>query len=54
LLVLFGYSYASSPGSPDVLEVSKDGRPAVVFHRNEFGLSDLRDLDGDGLAEIVG
>jgi hypothetical protein len=25
-----------------------------VFHRDEFGLSDLRDLDGDGLAEIVG
>jgi len=54
LLFLFGYSYASSPGSLDVLELSNDGQPRVVLHRNEFGLKEVRDLDGDGLAEIVG
>jgi hypothetical protein len=54
VLFLFGYGYASSPGSLDVLEVSNDGQPVVVFHRDEFGLKEIRDLDGDGLAEVVG
>ena len=54
LLFLFGYSYASSPGSLDVLEVSNNGPIRVILHRDEFGLKELRDLDGDGLAEIVG
>jgi len=54
LLFLFGYWYASSPGSLDVLEVSEDDEPKVVLHRDEFGLRELRDLDNDGLNEIVG
>jgi hypothetical protein len=54
LLLLFGYSYASSPGSLDVLEVSEDGQPGVVLHRDVFDLKELRDLDGDGLVELVG
>jgi hypothetical protein len=54
LLMLFGYAYASSPGSLDVLEIGVTGLPRVVLHRDEFGLKDIRDLDGDGLAEIVG
>jgi hypothetical protein len=54
LLFLLGYSYGSSPGSLDALEISKDGQPGVVLHRDEFGLKELRDLDGDGIAEVVG
>lgn len=54
LLFLLGYSYASSPGSLDVLEMSDDGHPRVILHRVEFGLRDVRDLDRDGVAEIVG
>src|ERR1700688_1330276 len=54
LLLLLGYGYASSPGSLDVLEISKDGDTRRVLHRDELGLKELRDLDGDGLVEIVG
>ena len=53
-LFLFGYAYASSPGSLDMLELSTDGQPRVVLHRDELGLKDVRDLDADGVAEVVG
>jgi hypothetical protein len=53
-LFMLGYSYASSPGSLDVLEISERGQPVVVLHREELGLKDVRDLDGDGVAEIIG
>jgi hypothetical protein len=54
LLFLLGYSYASSPGNLDVLELSDDGHPRVVLHREEFGLLDVRDLNDDGVAEVIG
>jgi hypothetical protein len=54
LVLLLGYSYASSPGSLDVLDLSDDGHPRTVLHREELGFSELRDLDGDGITEIVG
>ncbi len=54
LLFLVGYVYASSPGSLDVLEISKDGDTRRVLQRTELGLKEVRDLDGDGLTEIVG
>lgn len=54
LLFLLGYSYASAPGSLDVVELSDDGQPGIVLHRDEFGLKELRDVDADGVAEIVG
>lgn len=53
-LFLFGYAYASSPGSLDVLELSADNQPRVVLHRDELGLQDVRDLDADNTAEVVG
>jgi hypothetical protein len=53
-LFLFGYAYASSPGSLDVLELSKDGPPQVVLHRDKLELKEVRDLDADGAAEVVG
>lgn len=54
LLLLFGYTYASSPGSLDVLEISDDYQIRVALHRDEFALKELRDIDGDGIVEIVG
>lgn len=54
LLFLLGYSYASSPGSLDVLELADDGHLRSVLHREEFGLRDLRDVDGDAVAEVIG
>ena len=54
LLFLIGYPYASSPGSLDVLEMSNDGQARVILHRDELGLREVRDLDGDGIAEVVG
>ncbi len=53
-LFLFGYSYASSPGRLDALEISPDGDVRRVLHGEELGLKEFRDLDGDGIAEIVG
>jgi hypothetical protein len=54
VLFLFGYSYASSPGSLDMLEISAEGDVWVALHREELGLKDFRDLNGDGVAEVVG
>lgn len=54
LLFLLGYGYASSPGSLDALEISREGDTRRVLHRDELGLKEFRDLNGDGLAEIVG
>ena len=54
VLFLFGYSYASSPGSLDILELADSGVPRVVLHREELGVKQLLDVDGDGVVEIVG
>jgi hypothetical protein len=53
LVFLFGYAYASSPGSLDVLELAEDNTVRVVLHRDELELVDLRDLDGDGTTELI-
>jgi hypothetical protein len=53
-LLLFGIAYGSSPGRLDVIEIGSDGQPRVVLHKNELGVKDIRDLDGDGVAEVVG
>lgn len=53
LLFLTGYSYASSPGSLDVLEISERGQPHVVLHQEELGLRDVLDLAQDGVADVV-
>jgi hypothetical protein len=54
VLLLFGSAYGSSPGGLDVLEISSDGQPQVVLRKKELGLRDMRDLDGDGIAELIG
>jgi hypothetical protein len=53
-LLLFGIAYGSSPGRLDVIEIGSDGQPRVVLHKNELGVKDIRDLDGNGVAEVVG
>ena len=37
-----------------MLEIAKDGDTRRVLHRDELGLKELRDLDGDGLVELIG
>jgi hypothetical protein len=54
LLVVVGYSFASSPGSLDVIELPSSGPPRTVLHKDELGLRELRDLDADGTIEVVG
>jgi len=54
LAFLFGWAYASSPGSLDVIELISGGSPRLILHRDELGLEALKDLNGDGTAEIVG
>jgi hypothetical protein len=54
LAFLFGRAYASSPGSLDVIELTPDGDPKLILHRNNLGFLALEDLNGDGIAEIVG
>lgn len=53
-LFLFGIAYGSSPGRLDVLEIGSDGQPRAVLHKDELGVKAVRDLDGDGIAELVG
>lgn len=54
LLFLFGYAYASSPGSLHIIEISPRTSPRVVLHKGELGLKEIRDLDADGVAEVIG
>jgi hypothetical protein len=54
LLLLFGYSYASSPGSLDLVELASGGPPRIVLHKDELGIIEMKDLDSDGVTELVG
>lgn len=54
VLFVFGWEYASSPGSLHAIALQKDGAPYELFAEKEFSLSDFVDLDGDGLPEIIG
>lgn len=54
MLFVFGEAKASDPGSLHVLSLDKTGYPVEVFGDDNFQLTSLRDLDGDGVAEIVG
>lgn len=53
VLVFVGYSYASSLGSLDVIELPREGMPRVVLHRKELGIQDIQDLNGDGKKELA-
>jgi hypothetical protein len=54
LLFVIGWAYASSPGSVHVIELENNRAPVVVFRNDEFEITDLIDLNGDGRPEIVG
>ncbi len=54
LVFLFGWGYASSPGSFHVVALDARGMPHEILSLKEFDLYDLVDLDGDGIPEFVG
>jgi hypothetical protein len=54
MLIVFSAAKASAPGGLRVLSLDKTGYPVEVFSDDNFQLTSLTDLDGDGIAEIVG
>jgi hypothetical protein len=54
LIFLFGFGYASSFGKLDMLEISDTGEPRLALRLDELRLEEVRDLDGDGIAEVIG
>jgi hypothetical protein len=54
MLLLFGFAYASDPGSLKVLAPGAGGLPIEAFSSNEFELTAVEDLNGDGSAELIG
>ena len=52
LLVIDGYTYASSPQLLTVIDLDEN-EPKIVF-KDGFDLSELRDLNGDGNLEFIG
>ena len=52
LLVVFGYSYASTPGKLTIIELSPKN-PKILFQDN-FELMSLNDLNNDNLIEAIG
>jgi len=54
LIFLFGYGYASSFGKLDMLEISDTGEPRLALRLDELKLEEVRDLDGDGIVEVIG
>lgn len=54
LLFVFGWAYASSPGSFHALALTAKGMPREILSLREFDLDDMIDVDGDGTPEFVG
>jgi hypothetical protein len=54
MLFVFGGAKASAPGSLRVLSLDKTDYPVEVFSDDNFQLTSLADLNGDGIAEIIG
>ena len=54
MLVVFGWAFASDPGSIHIIALDSMGYPIEVFHDSTFLLTALVDLDADGRAEIIG
>jgi len=51
-LIILGYGYASKPGILTVLDLNK-GNLKVKFREN-FEIDELKDIDNDGILEIIG
>lgn len=54
MLLVLGDALASSAGSLAIIGLDQKGFPRIVFRSEEFELTGLEDLDGDGRSEIVG
>ncbi len=54
LIVVFGYAFASDPGAIRVVGLDSARRPRVLLADETFALADVRDLDGDGVPELIG
>jgi hypothetical protein len=54
MLIVFGWGFGSDPGSLVILTLDPSGAPVTVFQSDAFELNALVDLDGDGVAEVVG
>ncbi|MGE5682821.1 MAG: hypothetical protein ACM34K_18295 [Bacillota bacterium] len=53
-LMVFGYAAASDPGSIHVVMLDSLGIPKEVFYSQTFQLTDIKDLDNDSVAELIG
>lgn len=51
-LVVFGYTYASSPGLLTIMDISSE-TPNFV-HKKKFQVMEIEDIDNDGFKEIIG
>jgi hypothetical protein len=54
IIALTGRAYASDPGSVRFISVNAAGKPYELYSSDTFELADLRDIDNDGLTEIIG
>ena len=54
VLFAFGWGYASDQATFRVIGLNADGVPYEVLFLEHFGLTNIRDLDGDGQAELLG
>lgn len=54
LLFIFGWPYASSPGSLHVISLCDDGVPITILELQNFDLYDIKDVDGDSVPELIG
>jgi hypothetical protein len=53
-VLVFGYSFASAPGSMYVVARDADGRPRTSWSSESFVPTAIVDVDRDGHAELVG
>jgi hypothetical protein len=54
IIAVTGWAYASDPGSIRFISVNASGKPYELFSSDTFELADLKDIDNDGLIEIIG
>ena len=54
MLLVFGWAFASDPGSIVILTLTPGGQPVEVLRDSTFLLTDIDDLNGDRVQEIVG
>ncbi len=54
IIAVTGWAYASDPGSIRFISVNASGKPYELFSSDTFELADLKDIDNDGLTEIIG